>query len=50
MNVSSVSPTCRKRRLNEAVSRDNRIKRVVPCLCSDRNVKKTLRNVYGVGA
>ena len=30
-NVSSVSPACRKRRLNGAVSRNNRIKRLAPC-------------------
>ena len=37
-NVSSVSPACRKRRLNGAVSRNNRIKRVAPCRCLDRHV------------
>ena len=38
-NVSSVSPACRKRRLNGMVSQNNRIKRLTPCRCLDRHVK-----------
>ena len=37
-NVSSVSPACRKRRLNWAVSRNNRIKRLAPCRCLEGHV------------
>ena len=32
-NTPSVSPACRKRRLNGAVYRNHRINRVVPCQC-----------------
>ena len=39
----------RKRRLNGAVCRYHRIKRVVPCRCRTGTLK-TLRNVYGVGS
>ena len=39
--VSSVSAACRKRRLNGAVSRNNRIKRVASCRCLDRHVKES---------
>ena len=38
--MSSVSPACRKRRLNEAVSRNNRIKGVVPYRCLYGHVKE----------
>ena len=45
--MSSVSPACRKRRLNRAVSRNNR--KGDPVLVFWRARKRTLRNVYGVG-
>ena len=38
-NTSSVSPACRKRRLNGAVCRNHRIKRVVPCRCRTGTLK-----------
>ena len=38
--MSSVSPACRKRRLNGTVSRNNRIKRLDTCRCLDGQVKE----------
>ena len=48
-NVSSVSPACRKRRLNGAVSRNNRIKSVASCRCLDEHFKEPYEMSYGVG-
>ena len=39
-NVSSVSLACRKRRLNGAVSPNNRIKGMAPYRCLDGPVKE----------
>ena len=39
--MSSVSPACRKRLLNGAVSRNNRIKRLAPCRCLDGHVNES---------
>ena len=47
--MSSVSQVCRKRRLNGAVSRNNR-KKGWPRVGVGRARYKTLRNVYGVGS
>ena len=49
-NVSSVSPACRKRRLNWAVSRNNRIKKVVPCQWLDGHVKEPYEISMALGA
>ena len=50
-NVSSVSPACRKKRLNGAVSRNNRIKRLAPCRFLDGHVKEPYEMyIYGVGS
>ena len=49
-NVSSVSPACRKRRLNGAVSRNNRIKRVAPGRCMDGHVKEPYEMSMALGA
>ena len=38
--MSSVSPACRKRRLNVVVSQNNRIKRLAPNRCLDGHVKE----------
>ena len=38
--VLRIPSRCRKRRLNEAVSRSNRIKRVAACRCLDGHVKE----------
>ena len=46
-NMSSVSPACRKRRRNWAVSRNNRI-RLAPVSVLGRACSRTLRNVYAV--
>ena len=48
-NVSSVSPACRKRRLNGAVSRNNRIKRLAPCRCLDGHVKEPYEMSMALG-
>ena len=46
----SVSPACRKRRLNGAVSRNNRLKRVAPCRCLDGHVKEPYEMSMALGA
>ena len=46
MNISSVSPACRKRRLKGAVSRNNRIKRMAPCRCLDGHVKEKREEIW----
>ena len=45
-NKSSVSPACRKRRLNGAVSRNKRIKRVAPCWCLDGTLKNPTKCLW----
>ena len=49
-NVSSVSPTCRKRRLNGSVSRNNCVKRLAPCRCLDGHVKEPYEMSMALGA
>ena len=49
-NVSFVSPVCFKRRLNGAVSQNNRIKRVAPCWCLDGHVKEPYEMSMALGA
>ena len=49
-NVSSVSPVCRKRRLNGAVSWNNRIKRLVQCQCLDGHFKEPYEKSMALGA
>ena len=41
---------CRKRRLNEAVSRNNRIKKLAPCRCLDGHVKESYEMSMALGA
>ena len=48
--MSSVSPACRKRRLNGTVSRNNRIKRVASCWCLDGHVKEPYEMSMALGA
>ena len=48
--MSSVSPACRKRRLNGAVSLNNGIKRLGPCRCLDRHVKEPYEISMALGA
>ena len=45
-NTSSVSPACRKRRLNGAVCRNHRIKRVVPCRCRSGTLKNPVKCLW----
>ena len=45
-NTSSVSPACRKRRLNMAVCRNHRIKRVVPCRCRTGTLKNPTKCLW----
>ena len=47
-NTSSVSPACRKGRLNGAVCRNHRINRVVPCLCWTGTLKNPARCLSNV--
>ena len=42
-------PECRKRRLNRAVSRNNRIKRVAQCRCLDGHVKEPYKMSMALG-
>ena len=49
-NTYSVSPACRKRRLNGAVCRNHRIKRVDPCRCLDGHVKEPHEISMALGA
>ena len=49
-NLSSVSPACRERRLNGAVSLNIRIKRVVLCRCLDRHDKEPCEMSMALGA
>ena len=50
-NVSSVSPACRKMRLNRAGSRNHRIKRVAgPCRFLDGHVKEPYEMSMALGA
>ena len=48
--MSFVSSACRKRRLNGAVSRNNRIKRLTPCWCLDRHAKEPNEVFMALGA
>ena len=48
--MCSPYPQRRKRRLNGAVSRNNRIKRVDPCWCWDRHVKEPYEMSMALGA
>ena len=45
-NTSSVSQVFRKRRLNGAVSRNNRIKRVAPCRCRTGTLKNPTKCLW----
>ena len=45
-NTSSVSPGCRNRRLNGAVCRNYRIKRVVPCRCRTGTLKNPTKCLW----
>ena len=45
-NTSSVSQACRKRRLNGAVCRNHRIKRVVPCRCRTGTLKNPTKCLW----
>ena len=45
-NTSSVSPACCKRRLNGAVCRNHRIKRVVPCRCRTGTLKNPAKCLW----
>ena len=45
-NTSSISPECRKRRLNGAVSRNNHIKRVAPCRCRTGTLKNPTKCIW----
>ena len=44
--ISSVSPACCKRRLNGAVCRNHRIKRVVPCRCRTGTLKNPAKCLW----
>ena len=49
--TSSVSPACRKRRLNGAMCRNHRnYKKVVPCWCLDGHVKEPYEMSMALGA
>ena len=48
--VLRISPWCRKRRLNGAVCRNHRMKRVVKCRCLDGHVKETYEMSLTFGA
>ena len=48
--MCSPYPQRRKRRLNWAVSRINRIKRLDPCWCLDRHVKEPYEMSMALGA
>ena len=45
-NISSVSPACRKRRLNGAVCWNHHIKRVVPCWCRTGTLKNPAKCLW----
>ena len=45
-NTTSVSPACRKRRLNWAVCWNHRIKRVVPCRCRTGTLKNPAKYLW----
>ena len=48
--VSSVSQACRERRLNGAISKNRRIKRLAPCRFFDGHVKEPCEMSYVVGS
>ena len=45
-NTSSVSPACHKRRLNGAMCRNHRIKRVFPCRCMMGTLKNPAKCLW----